>query len=389
MARSLSLRDYVDELTKCPICLEDTENPKSLPCLHTFCLRCIKDFYKDNLAGDEVGCPMCRTAFAIPRGGVERLTSNFFIKDLIEVKKTSSGKPSDNVPCDVCREYSDLNSSSIPNATMYCNGCGQRLCLRCSRTHQKIPGGTHQVVAFGANIQEDLLKLQGSFCSSHSSNKLEIYCNDCHLNICVTCHVLKHKKHDCHDISDIYQEFSKSLKFDIEQVTSEESIIMQELNRLEQEQEMYFKKIQHLEKAIHENAAEIRKRIDATVTQLMKELSERKSLASKITRDAKDQLEFAVAASRSFTRYSRELLDKGKPCDVTHAYSELHKRADELLKRDVTSTSCSLPEVTVTSSDVQVVFDAMSRFILEKSKSLLITDQSKPGCIKETSTGEL
>ena len=49
----------------------------------------------------------------------------------------------------------------------------------------------------------------------------------------------------------------------------------------------------------------------------------------------KNDLEFAMAASRSFTRYSRELLNNGRPSDVTQTFSDLYKWANELLKRDL------------------------------------------------------
>jgi hypothetical protein len=311
----------------------------------------------------------------IPHGGVEQLTSNFFIRSLVEAKTASMDKQSERVLCEVCCDDDDLSSSNIPNATMYCKNCGQKLCSQCSKGHKKIPGGAHEVVAFGSNMKEDLLKLQGSFCSLHSGNKIEIYCSDCHLNTCVTCHALKHRTHDCHDINDMCQKFSETLKADVERVTGKESSIAQEIKRLELAQNQYHKKIQDIENALLQNATELKKRIDEAVNQLMKELSDNKTAASKVVSEMKNQLEFAAAASRSFSRYSRELLGKGKACDVTRAYKELHERAGELLKRDVMATGCDLPKVVVSASDI---FDTVSQFIREKSKptSGYFTDKS-------------
>ena len=36
----------------CPVCFESYDNPKTLPCLHSFCLKCIEP--------DEISCPACR-----------------------------------------------------------------------------------------------------------------------------------------------------------------------------------------------------------------------------------------------------------------------------------------------------------------------------------------
>jgi len=54
----------------------------------------------------------------------------------------------------------------------------------------------------------------------------------------------------------------------------------------------------------------------------------------------------------SFHRYSHELLDKGRPSDITRAAGELHKRATELLDNDVTSDQYCPPHVTFTPADV-------------------------------------
>jgi tripartite motif-containing protein 56 len=198
--------DPVDELLKCSICLDTFTNPKSLPCLHTFCQCCIQHAYKDKLPGDSVACPDCRHKFAIPLKGAERLPSNIVIKNLIDSKK-SSGKLVDNVPCDVCSSDSELNPSSVPCASMCCKTCGQKLCSRCSKPHQMIPGGAHQVVTLNKQVMEELQRTLGNFCSSHSGNKVEIYWFDCCMNICVTCHAIKHRTHNCHDINDHWGTF--------------------------------------------------------------------------------------------------------------------------------------------------------------------------------------
>jgi hypothetical protein len=363
MATSMPLKEYVDELTKCPICLDDLVDPKSLPCLHTFCFKCIKGHCRDNSPGDQVDCPVCRSSFVIPRKGLEQLTSNFFIKGLVEASKAGGGT-TNIVLCESCSEFDDISPSSVPAATVYCIGCGQKLCDRCSRPHQKIPGGAHQVARFGSNVKEDLLKLQGSFCDVHPGNKVEIYCNNCNFNMCVTCHTLKHREHDCKDINDIYKTFFDCLTRDVEQVAAEESSFLQEVCRLESALKQYNDGVLDIEKEVLDTANDLKRRIDEAVNQLMMKLADKKTAASKVTSTRKGELEFAVAASQSFTRYSREILNIGNPSDVTRAYNDLHKRASELLMRDLNAGSCCLPEVGVSVNDL---FDKLAKFILGNS----------------------
>lgn len=52
-----------EEFLSCPICTEEYNDPRSLPCLHTFCLNCIADHIDSNTKGVHVpkgfDCPKC------------------------------------------------------------------------------------------------------------------------------------------------------------------------------------------------------------------------------------------------------------------------------------------------------------------------------------------
>jgi hypothetical protein len=43
----------------CSICAELFTDPRLLPCLHTFCFQCLRDYY-DSLDTRELRCPVCR-----------------------------------------------------------------------------------------------------------------------------------------------------------------------------------------------------------------------------------------------------------------------------------------------------------------------------------------
>jgi len=54
-----------DTFLSCPICLQCYNQPKALPCLHTFCEGCIEDYIskytKDGNQGSvQFPCPICR-----------------------------------------------------------------------------------------------------------------------------------------------------------------------------------------------------------------------------------------------------------------------------------------------------------------------------------------
>jgi len=88
-------------------------------------------------------------------------------------------------------------------------------------------------------------------------------------------------------------------------------------------------------------------------------------------------LRLALVAMESFHTYPRELLDKGRPSDVTRDASELHRRATELLDNDVTSVQYCPPHVTFTPADVtqltpvQLIGELTINHLDEKTGGLL------------------
>ncbi|NXE40361.1 TRI59 protein, partial [Ptilorrhoa leucosticta] len=75
-----------EELT-CAICYEIFEEPRVLPCSHTFCRPCLQGLLQpsDEIpSGSCLSCPSCRAVVAVPAAGPEALPINFALKAVIE-----------------------------------------------------------------------------------------------------------------------------------------------------------------------------------------------------------------------------------------------------------------------------------------------------------------
>lgn len=88
MARSTnraSLKEKLqEEFLSCKICLEPFIKPKALPCLHSFCEHCLRDYVRRH-PGEKPGhfpCPMCRKDTHIPANGIGDFQDNFLLLSL-------------------------------------------------------------------------------------------------------------------------------------------------------------------------------------------------------------------------------------------------------------------------------------------------------------------
>lgn len=339
------------DLTTCPICLDVFDNPKSLPCLHAFCLKCLQGYFKDKCPGDEEHCPECREKFQIPSDGLSGLQHHFFIERLVDVRNVSSEEFRE-VPCVVCLEESDGSSEEIATATTYCVDCKQKLCERCSRPHRRMAGGAHQLKPLRAELEQELIQLRAGACDKHKDKQVELYCHQCNENICVLCFAVKHRNHESGEIPEVAENFRTKIDDDDKQIVSSISAVRHLTNQTKQGLSKFFSSIDNVEKAILQAGDEIKHLVDSQMSKLVSELQTAKSDSVKQAEAIQDRLQLALVAMESFHTYSRELLDKGRPSDVTRAACELHDRATELLQSDVTTLDFRPPHVTFTPVDV-------------------------------------
>ena len=117
MAASLprSLGHKLDELLKCPVCLDTFREPRTLCCLHTFCTECLEGCKR--LLRLDIECPVCKRVSILPSAGVRGLPTDYRIEQIRDffsdmqatdgsdrpVPVDSSADPNMTKPCDVCK----------------------------------------------------------------------------------------------------------------------------------------------------------------------------------------------------------------------------------------------------------------------------------------------
>ena len=134
-----SLLKLEKELT-CPMCLDLYTDPKTLPCLHSFCQECLEGLPQEREARGGtyyLSCPTCCQRTEVPRKGVGAFPVAFTINNLKEIAQSLKNKVSDpqQVPC---------NDHGKPLDT-FCVTCETVICHYCAiHTHE---GHKHALVS--------------------------------------------------------------------------------------------------------------------------------------------------------------------------------------------------------------------------------------------------
>ena len=97
---------------ECPLCLETVNNPKTLPCIHSFCLECLDkhaNFARRQLQAT-IKCPVCQTSFQIPEGdSFKNLPASYHLNRLVDVLALKdSGAQAQK--CSSCEENNTASS---------------------------------------------------------------------------------------------------------------------------------------------------------------------------------------------------------------------------------------------------------------------------------------
>ena len=229
MARQWSADKELDDMTECFICTEMFTDPRVLPCIHTFCLKCLLNYGKDRSPGDDMPCPLCRKEFTIPYDGLSAMQKNFFMEKLLHVKKLSAEHETQHIPCDVCSDEASVNET-VKSAVMYCVQCRQNYCDQCSLYHRKMRSSSnHTQVDIGKeSLSAELIsKISPTMCEQHKSEEMKAFCHECGVVICMMCFIGSHKTHDCSDIEEVSVFVKWSRVTSIKQTT-----VLRKLNNL-------------------------------------------------------------------------------------------------------------------------------------------------------------
>ena len=184
----------MESYLKCNICLEELHDPRTLPCLHSFCKCCLKKFVQgQGKIIEKFNCPKCSTEFQLKeRQQVEEMTRDNVIGNMLEVPSQQRGRGPTKV---TCTDSFERKSPTDSRCNHGCNTYEKYLCSECLTAHEMWPISEDRNVFTTA---DELPKAEKqaeirvmSKCKKHNET-LQYYCETCEQLACVHCVSIEH-----------------------------------------------------------------------------------------------------------------------------------------------------------------------------------------------------
>lgn len=181
---------------KCPICVQDYQEPRKLPgCIHCFRENCILTFAlnlkEENKLGQEFECPVCRLPSPAPKE--ENITLDWIRTLELKVDLNSGTKRgADGNDSEWCNRCKSLSKSA--NSNVYCLNCQEYFCNVCSdmlhgfrfaRNHTLVDIDDHRT----DRLCSEALKLlrKALLCSVHGDKPIEFCTKYSQKVLCSSC----------------------------------------------------------------------------------------------------------------------------------------------------------------------------------------------------------
>ena len=272
----------------CPSCNELFKNPKYLPCHHSYCEECLEKMQEHS----KITCLKCANTTNVPIGGVNDLSNNYFMDNLVNKLILSHKLENEKeLRCEECDEDG--------HAAVFCTDCKLFLCCYCRESHKYSKSHcSHNLMSLTEmRSNKDLIQSICEFptCQEHDL-ELEYYCESCEKLVCVQCIVSG--KHETH-IYDVVKKFANKCRSEIKEVTVKLEKINEDLFKC-------CKSIGEVKATMKQQCEEIFKEIDLCYDEVIEKLLEQKEQVKEHVYDTVLEKEKAMARQLEEAIHAKE-----------------------------------------------------------------------------------
>ncbi|OXB53614.1 hypothetical protein ASZ78_007583, partial [Callipepla squamata] len=324
----------------CSICLDRYKNPKVLPCLHTFCERCLQNYIPAHSL--TLSCPVCRQTSILPEKGVSALQNNFFITNLMDVlQRTPENSIEESSILETVTAVAAGKPLSCPNhdgnvsETTSCEMHRKKKYCIILSLNPKI-----------TNIERNCALFQ----------VMEFYCQSCETAMCRECTEGEHAEHPTVPLKDVVEQHKASLQVQLDSVNKRYRVSTDSFSVfIFATSCLCFSRLPEIDSALHfiseiihqltNQKASIVDDIHSTFDELQKTLNVRKSvllmelevnygLKHKVLQTQLDTLLEGQESIKSCSNFTAQALNHGTETEVLLVKKQMSDKLSELAERD-------------------------------------------------------
>ena len=322
----------LEEQLTCPVCLDHYTNPKTLPCLHSFCQDCLEGLPLDKKNETYyLSCPTCRHCTELPEEGAGAFPVAFTLNNLKEIyslmKKVADPQ---QVTCDNC---------TSANATGYCKDCSKFMCADCISTHKKWADfSKHQLTSLDevtASVSSTSQLLAPAkqevtlTCSTHNK-KMKLYCETCDSVICRDCTVRTHKDHEYDLVSASYTKHCQELEGSLNPVKGKIEGLKKVLSALAEREGEIRERGEGVLEEIHEMVEEMMNVLRESERKLTEQAKRVTDDKLKVLSEQMKSAETSLSLLEDVEDYVEQSLKTGSPQQVLRSKKQMIERMSEV-----------------------------------------------------------
>lgn len=347
-----SFSEQFSDTPPCLLCLTRNGDPRVLPCLHTFCTRCLEDISR---RGGLLRCPTCQQEVGAEDLALDCLPSNFF--NILNVvvspddeyengELSGPGLLGQGVPGARPRgtPLSTLCSSCDEGAqaTSKCQECVEYLCDNCVHAHQRVRvTKDHYIMRLKPEASKTLPSPSPiqpvsdrppSYCELHEHEITRLYCDSCSKAICRECTMTEHQGHSFIYLRDAVEnsktvtvkllEDAKSGLKDIEKNLSQTQTMME---RVEVRAQAVASEVRATTRR-HMTALEERER------ELLRRIDKIRTVKGHSLKSQMEELKMGLTALTASIDSIEDTLDKGTDVDVLNTKDRMVRDIQNLYR---------------------------------------------------------
>jgi len=287
------------------MCRETLSDPRTLACLHSFCLGCLESQKARAPPSSQLSCHQCRAPFTLASMiGVSALECNTFTDSLVKSAKENKGDLNRVIKCDFC---------DVEDAAMHCVECNEYFCPGCSKGHQKGKAtAAHRQIPLEEALSGQTAIKRLPRCQKHFGFEVDSYCKTCNEAVCARCGIEKHPRHDFCPLSQVTGPLQDEIVGFAVTVGKKEQKAREAIDVMDKTIKQIEDRGTAAEREIVSFFISLHAELDARQAELISEISQVREASVR----RKGEAETATVQFREFLSFTDGLLAQGTPLEI-------------------------------------------------------------------------